>query len=69
MSKHTVQGKKIKDNVVFIGACNPYRKKINEVINTALIKKESKYSNLIYNVNPLTYISIILCFKFWNIKY
>ena len=68
MSKHTVQGKKIKDNVVFIGACNPYRKKINEVINTALIKKESKYSNLIYNVNPLTYTQLYYVLNFGTLS-
>ena len=55
MCKHTVQGKKIKDNVIFIGNCNPYRKKIQEIENTALIKAESKFSNLVYSVNPLTY--------------
>ncbi len=68
MSKHTVQGKKIKDNVVFIGACNPYRKKIKEVENTALIKKESKYSNLIYNVNPLTYTQLYYVLNFGSLS-
>ena len=66
MCKHTVQGKKIKRNVAFIGACNPYRKKENEkeIENTGLIKKESKYSNLVYSVNLLTHSQLYYVLNF-----
>ena len=53
--KHSIQGKKIKDNVIFIGACNPYRQKNKEPESTALIKKGFKSSKLVYIVNPLTH--------------
>ena len=67
LCKHTVQGKKIKRNVAFIGACNPYRKKKEnekEFENTGLIKKESKYSNLVYSVNPLTHSQLYYVLNF-----
>ena len=71
MCKHTVQGKKIKKNIAFIGACNPYRKKEKEKIeNTGLIKKESRNSNLVYTVNPLTHSQLyyVLNFGILNIE-
>ena len=70
MCKHTVQGKKIKKNVVFIGACNPYRKKDDnkELENTGLIKKESKYFNLVYTVNPLTHSQLYYVLNFGSLN-
>ena len=67
MCKHTVQGKKIKDNVVFIAACNPYRKKINQIESTALIKKQFLYSDLVYTVNPLTYSQLYYVLNFGSL--
>ncbi len=37
MCKHYVHGKKIKNNVIFIYACNSYRKKTSGIENTSLI--------------------------------
>jgi len=41
MCKHIILGKKIKSNVVFITACNPYRRveKAQLVANVGLVKK------------------------------
>jgi DNA polymerase III delta prime subunit len=64
MCEHRVQGKKIRKNVSFIGACNPYRKKIIKQDNTALIKTTSKFSNLVYTVNPLTHSQLYLVLNF-----
>ena len=33
MCKHSYQGKKLEDNIVFIAACNPYRKSSNDTKN------------------------------------
>ena len=70
MCKHTIQGKKIKNNVAFIGACNPYRKKENEKVieNYSLIKRESKYSNLVYKVNPLTHSQLYYVLNFGTLS-
>ena len=70
MCKHTVHGKKIKNNIAFIGACNPYRKKDNEkeLESTGLIKKESKYSNLVYTVNPLTHSQLYYVLNFGSLS-
>ena len=66
--KHTIQGKKIKDNVIFIGACNPYRQKIKEPESTALIKKGYKFSNLVYTVNPLTHSQLYYVLNFGTLS-
>ena len=68
--KHTVQGKKIKDNVIFIGACNPYRVKIQEQETTALIKKDylSSNLNLVYTVYPLTHSELYYVFNFGTLS-
>ena len=68
MCKHTVQGKKIKDNVIFIAACNPYRKKTIKIENTALIKKQYQYSNLVYTVNPLSYSQLYYVLNFGSLN-
>ena len=64
MCEHRVQGKKIKSNVAFIGACNPYRKKTTEQETNALIKTQSKFSGLVYTVNPLTHSQLYLVLNF-----
>ena len=52
--KNTCKGKKIKPNVKFIAACNPYRLNTqeNEIIGLYDETKHKK-RNLVYNVNPL----------------
>ena len=72
LCKHSMQGKKLKSNVIFIAACNPYRKnsqnlKKNEFIG--LIKKDNIYKkrNLVYTVNPLPFSLINFVFDFGNL--
>ena len=72
LCKHSMQGKKLKSNVIFIAACNPYRKntqnaKKREVIG--LIKKDNIYKrrNLVYTVNPLPFSLINFVFDFGNL--
>ncbi len=69
MCKHTIFGKKIKSNVVFIAACNPYRKveKTQLVANVGLAKNQ-KVRNLVYNVNPLPHSLLNFVFDFGNLS-
>ena len=70
------QGINVKKNVVFAGACNPYRKidkkleEKNKVANTALIKEASlNYNNkLVYAVNPLTNTQLYYIFNFGSLS-
>ena len=69
MCKHTIFGKKIKPNVVFIAACNPYRRvdKTQLVANVGLVKNQ-KVRNLVYNVNPLPHSLLNYVFDFGNLS-
>ena len=69
MCKHTILGKKIKPNVVFIAACNPYRRveKSQLVANVGLVKNQ-KVRNLVYNVNPLPHSLLNFVFDFGNLS-
>ena len=69
MCKHTIFGKKIKPNVVFIAACNPYRRveKTQLVSNVGLVKNQ-KVRNLVYNVNPLPHSLLNFVFDFGNLS-
>ena len=69
MCKHTIFGKKIKSNVVFIAACNPYRRveKSKLVSNVGLVKNQ-KVRNLVYNVNPLPHSLLNFVFDFGNLS-
>ncbi|ORX57745.1 hypothetical protein BCR36DRAFT_318513 [Piromyces finnis] len=69
MLKHSCNGNKIKDNVKFIAACNPYRlnTKNNEVIG---LYDESKHSvrKLVYSVNPIPIPLLNFVFDFGTPK-
>jgi len=71
LCKHTMQGKKLKFNAIFIAACNPYR--INSAYNEkrqqiGLIKKGTYQKiNLVYTVNPLPFSLINFIFDFGNL--
>lgn len=71
LCKHTIQGKKLKFNAIFIAACNPYR--INIAYNAkrqeiGLIKKGShQKKTLVYTVNPLPFSIINFIFDFGNL--
>ena len=76
MCSRKCQGINVKKNVVFSGACNPYRKidkeleEKNRVGSTALIKENSlNYNNkLVYAVNPLPYTQLYYIFNFGNLS-
>ena len=69
------QGVNVKKNVLFAGACNPYRKikkkklENGQYESTALIKEGSPISkqNLVYSVNPLTYTQLYYIFNFGSL--
>ena len=68
MCKHTIQGKKILKNVVFIAACNPYRKLTKEIKNVGLVNKELHIKrNLVYTVHPLPHSLLNYVFDFGNL--
>ena len=66
------QGVNVKKNVTFAGACNPYRKITNELLesNDVLIKENSKNAiqQLVYTVNPLTYTQLYYIFNFGSLS-
>ena len=67
MTKYTMLGRKLRDDVVIIAACNPYKKIDANVtgLDVGLVKKkEHLVRNLVYNVNPLPHslLSFILNF-------
>lgn len=64
LTKRTFFGKDIPQNLVFVGACNPYVNRvktdlqIQEEKNMALVIKPKGESRLLYSVNPLTEIEL-----------
>ena len=71
MCSKKCQGIEVKKNVVFIGACNPYRKIYKKRSDSnALIKAESKNptQNLIYKVNPLTKTQLYYILNFGSLS-
>ena len=68
MCNRTMKGKKLPNNLVFIGACNPYRKKAEvKSINYGLVYKKFKNRDLVYNVVPLPHSIINFVFDFGNL--
>jgi len=65
MLKHSCQGKKLKKNIKFIAACNPYRLDTEEKEIVGLYD-EAKHLNrkLVYNVNPLPHSLLNFVFDF-----
>ena len=63
MIKHTCQGIELPENILFIGACNPYRYRTKNEDNSGL--KLIDY-NLVYRVNPLPFslINFVLNFGY-----
>ena len=68
--KHSYEGKALPENVVFIGACNPYRKaKLKRAglrINNASDNYEE--SDLVYTVNPMPHSLLNYVFDFGNLE-
>ena len=68
MCKRTIQGKQLKENCIFIAACNPYRKYEKKIEEIGLVSNNQKKRNLVYSVNPLPYCLLNFVFDFGNLK-
>ena len=67
--KHSFLGKKLKKNLFFIAACNPYRLMLSDTKEIGYInKKMHRIRNLAYTVNPLPLCLINYVFDFGNVK-
>ena len=72
MCHHTYLGKKISDNFVFLGACNPYRYLTKKMKQSGLVyynlKDNNKLNNLVYTVNPLPHSLLNFVFDFASLQ-
>ena len=64
MLKKTCKGKKIRDNVIFLGTCNPFRVKLNDNETLGLTHEKHKQSKLAYNVHPLPHSLLVFVVEF-----
>ena len=64
MTKHSCQGEELPKSIIFIGACNPYRKLNNKEAFNGLELKNSKKRELAYTVNPLPFSLLNFIFNF-----
>ena len=66
---HTCRGRKIRDDIVFFAACNPYRLITKQIEEVGLLnKKKHKRRNYVYSVNPLPHSLLNFVFDFGNLK-
>ena len=72
MCNHTCLGKKINENFVFLGACNPYRILTKKMKESGLVyynmKESNKLNNLVYTVNPLPHALLNFVFDFASLQ-
>ena len=72
MCNHTYLGKKISENIIFIGACNPYRLLTKKMRESGLVyynmKEDNKLNNLVYTVNPLPHSLLNFVFDFGSLR-
>ena len=72
MCRHSCLGKKLNDNFVFLGACNPYREIKKQMEKSGLIYKKNndnnKMSNLVYSVNILPHSLLNFVIDFGSLK-
>ena len=72
MCNHTYLGKKINENFVFLGACNPYRILTKKMKESGLVyynmKETNKLNNLVYTVNPLPHALLNFVFDFASLQ-
>ena len=64
MTKHSCQGIKLPNNIVFIGACNPYRRVIKDEEPNGLKMQGTEERKLVYTVNPLPHSLLNFVFNF-----
>ena len=73
MCHHTYLGRKIEDNFIFIGACNPYRLLTKKMRESGLVyynmNDTNKLNNLVYTVNPLPHSLLNFVFDFGNLRF
>ena len=72
MCNHTCLGKKINENFIFLGACNPYRLLTKNMRKSGLIyynmKEKNLLNNLIYTVNTLPHSLLNFIFDFGSLQ-
>ena len=68
MCKGSIEGKKLKENVTFIAACNPYRRYEKKIEQIGLVSDKQKVRSLVYSVNPLPHSLLNFVFDFGNLK-
>ena len=69
--KHSYQGKKLPENIVFIGAVNPYRKSKIKRAGLKINNKdyeETDLDNLVYTVNPMPHSLLNYVFDFGSLN-
>ena len=64
MTKHSCQGEPLPKSIIFIAACNPYRKLNNKEAFNGLELKNAKKRELAYTVNPLPFSLLNFVFNF-----
>ena len=66
---HSFLGHRVKKDVYFIAACNPYRLMLSNTEDIGYInKKMHRVRNLVYTVNPLPTCLINYVFDFGNVR-
>ena len=66
---HSCNGKKLNSNLVFIGACNPYRKSKNaQKINGLIYNNHKNQTITLYNVNPLSHSLMNFVYYFGSLS-
>ena len=72
MCHHSYLGKKIDDNIIFLGACNPYRILTKKMKKSGLVyynmKEKNILNNLVYTVNPLPHSLLNFVFDFASLQ-
>lgn len=69
MCKRTLLGKRLKDNLLFFGACNPYKRIPNQIIKEGLkMKEDLGQPKLVYLVKPLPESLLNFVFYFGSLK-
>jgi len=66
--KHSYQGKKLSENIVFIGAVNPYRKAKQKIVGLKIKNHIYDESDLVYTVNPMPHSLLNFVFDFGNLN-
>ena len=65
---HSCNGETLEPNLIFIGACNPYRKSKSDKKYYGLIHSSKKDNNILYNVNPLSHSLMNFVYYFGSLE-